>query len=330
MPVSASAVPTETSLPPELVRRAGFYLQLTRSLEDAGHALYLQGRLAGSFYGGLGQEATAVGMALAMGARDVASPLIRDLGVHLVRGMAPETIFRHYLGRAGGPTEGSDGNVHLGSLALGTLTMISHLPETLPVLLGVITGRRMRGEPVAGIGFLGDGGSNGGAFHETLNLAGIWHAPLVVVIERNEWSYTTRSAGMLACDSVMSRAAGYGMHAMQVDGNDVIAVYETACSALDRAREGQPVLVEAMTYRMHGHGSHDGARYVPREELVEWKRHDPLVLWQQHARRTIDWTDLDQRGLEERVAGEIAEARDRAFAAPFPPHDRLTDRVFAA
>lgn len=320
----------ETSLAPELVRRAGYFLHLTRAIEDAGHALYLQGQIPGSFYGGRGQEATAVGMALAMGPRDVASPLIRDLGVHLVRGMEPEVIFRHYLGRAGGPTEGSDGASHLGSLALGTLTMVSHLPETLPVLLGVVEARRMRGEQAAGIGFIGDGGANGGAFHETLNLAGVWRSPLVVCVERNEFSYMTRSSRMMACEEIVSRAAGYGMRAFKVDGNDVFASYETAAAALTLARAGEPVLIEARTFRMRGHGSHDGERYVPAAEREAWLPRDPLVLWRERAQRSIGWSDDDQRELEVRVADEIATARERALAAPYPSADQLEARIFAA
>ncbi len=330
MTASPLELELETPLAPELVRRAGYFLHLTRAIEDAGHALYLQGQVPGSFYGGRGQEATAVGMALAMGARDVASPLIRDLGVHLVRGMEPEVVFRHYLGRSGAPTEGSDGNVHLGSLALGTLTMVSHLPETLSVLLGVVLGRQLRGEPAAGIGFIGDGGANGGAFHETLNLAGVWRSPLVVVVERNEWSYMTRSSRMMACDEIVSRAAGYGMRAFKVDGNDVFAAYETASAALTLARAGEPVLIEARTFRMRGHGSHDGERYVPAEEREAWLAHDPLVLWQERARSSIGWSDDDQRELEVRIADEIATARERALAAPYPSADALASRVFAA
>jgi pyruvate dehydrogenase E1 component alpha subunit len=314
-----------------LLRRAGYWLHLTRAVEEAGRKLYLQGRLPGSFYDGRGQEATAVGVALALGERDVASPAIRDLAVHLVRGVTPEQVLRHYLGKAGAPMEGRDGNVHLGSLAHGTLPMVSHLPETLPVALGVVLGRAWRGERAAAVAFCGDGAANGGAWHETLNLAAVWRAPLVVVVERNGWAYLTPSASMLAVERVSERAPGYGIPAFEVDGNDVALVYDAAGRALAHARDGHgPVLVEAWTYRMHGHGAHDAQRYVPPEELERWGRRDPLVLWRERARAEAGWTDADQAALDETVAGEVADAVAAALAAPYPSAASLRPSVFAS
>jgi len=169
----------------ELLRTAGHWLHLIRAIEEAGRRLYLQGRLPGSFYDGRGQEATAVGSALAMEEDDVACPLIRDMAVHLVRGVTPSEFLRHYLGKSGGPMERRDGNIHLGAFDRGTIPMISHLPEMLPVGMGVALSRSWRGVPSAALGFSGDGASCGGVFHETLNLAAVWNAPLVVVVERN-------------------------------------------------------------------------------------------------------------------------------------------------
>ena len=154
-----------------LIRRAGYWLHLVRALEGAGRRLYLQGRLPGSFYDGYGQEATAVGAGLALAPRDIACPVIRDLAVHLIRGITPAEVLRHYLGKTGGPMDGRDGNVHIGSFERGTIPMISHLPEMLPVVMGVALSRMRRGEPSAALGFCGDGSSSGGVFHETLNLA---------------------------------------------------------------------------------------------------------------------------------------------------------------
>ena len=118
------------------LREAGYWLHLVRALEAAGRRLYLQGRLPGSFYDGYGQEATAVGAGLALAPRDIACPVIRDLAVHLIRGITPAEVLRHYLGKAGGPMDGRDGNVHIGSFERGTIPMISHLPEMLPVVHG--------------------------------------------------------------------------------------------------------------------------------------------------------------------------------------------------
>jgi TPP-dependent pyruvate/acetoin dehydrogenase alpha subunit len=313
-----------------LVRDAGYWLHLTRGVEEAGRRLYLQGRLPGSFYDGCGQEATAVGAALAMAPRDIACPLIRDMAVHLVRGVTPAEIFRHYLGRAGGPMEGRDGNVHLGSFERGTIPMVSHLPEMLPVGMGVALSRARRGEASAALGFCGDGASAGGVFHETLNLAALWKAPLVVIVERNRYAYMTPERTYLAVPEIAARAAGYGIPSWSGDGNDVLEVHSLVGAALEHARAGGgPALVELFTYRMHGHGAHDDQRYVPPDDLATWRQHDPLRCWQADAERLLGWSAGDQEALDARVAAEVKAAVEDALAAPYPDVDGLAPSLFA-
>ncbi len=164
---------------------------LTRSIEERGHALYRQGRIPGSFYTGRGNEAAAVGVAWAMAAQDVGCPTQRDLGVHIVRGMAPWRIIAQYLGRSDGPTRGRDGNVHLGDVGLGTLTMVSHLPAMLPVAVGCALAFRVRNEPRVALGWLGDGGSARGDAHEAMNFAGVRRLPIVFVLDNNGFAYST-------------------------------------------------------------------------------------------------------------------------------------------
>jgi pyruvate dehydrogenase E1 component alpha subunit len=312
------------------LRAAGYWMHLIRAVEEQGRRLYLQGKLPGSFYDGRGQEATSIGTALAMEDDDVATPLIRDMAVHLVRGVTPAEIFRHYLGRAGGPMEGRDGNIHLGAFDRGTIPMISHLPEMLPVGMGVALARRRAGLHSVAFGFCGDGASCGGVFHETLNLAAVWQAPLVVIIERNNYAYMTPQRRYLPVERISARAAGYGIRAWTVDGNDVVDVHSTIKLAADHCRRGGgPALVEAFTYRLHGHGAHDGQKYVPAEELEEWSGRDPLLNWSARAKEEIAWSSNDQEALEARVAAEIDAAVEDALKADFPAVDGLADSVFA-
>lgn len=309
---------------------AGYWLHLIRAVEEAGRRLYLQGRLPGSFYDGRGQEATSVGAALAMGPDDVATPLIRDMAVHLVRGVTPEEMLRHYLGKTGGPMEGRDGNIHLGAFDRGTIPMISHLPEMLPVGMGVALARRRRGVDSVAIGFCGDGASCGGVFHETLNLAAVWKAPLVVVVERNHYAYMTPEQTYLSVSEISSRAAGYGMRAWRADGNDVSEVYDVVSEAAAGARAGEgPGLVEVFTYRMHGHGAHDSQKYVPPDELEAWGPRDPLVRWRTRAQEQIGWNDAQQTELEERVRGVVSAATQAALDAPDPDPADLGPSLFA-
>ena len=183
---------------------------LTRSVEERGHSLYRQGRIPGSFYTGRGNEAAAVGVAWAMAAQDVGCPTQRDLGVHIVRGMAPWRIIAQYLGRSGGPTRGRDGNVHLGDVGLGTLTMVSHLPAMLPVAVGCALAFRVRNEPRVALGWLGDGGSARGDAHEAMNLAGVRRLPVVFVLDNNGFAYSTPAHLEYGVTHLAERAAAYG------------------------------------------------------------------------------------------------------------------------
>jgi pyruvate dehydrogenase E1 component alpha subunit len=312
------------------VEEAGYWLHLIRAIEEAGRRLYLQGRLPGSFYDGRGQEATAVGAAMAMSDIDIACPLIRDMAVHLVRGVSAAEMLRHYLGKAGGPMEGADGNIHLGAFRRGTIPMISHLPEMLSVGLGVALSRTRRGQPSVALGFCGDGATCAGVFHETLNVAAVWRAPLVVVVERNHYAYMTPEDRYLPVPTLISRAAGYGIESATVDGNDVLAVNRTVGSALAYARNGGgPVLIEAFTYRMHGHGAHDAQRYVPDGEIDYWAQRDPIDVWRQTAIRYCGWSEADHDAMTNRVQETVEQALAEAQGAPYPSTETLGSRVFA-
>lgn len=265
-----------------------------------------------------------------MGPDDVATPLIRDMGVHLVRGVTPAEVLRHYLGKAGGPMEGRDGNIHLGAFDRGTIPMISHLPEMLPVGMGVALARCRRGIDSVAIGFCGDGASCGGVFHETLNLAAVWKAPFVVIVERNHYAYMTPERAYLPVPELSVRAAGYGMQAWSADGNDVSEVHTVVSEAVASARAGEgPALVEVFTYRMHGHGAHDAQKYVPAEELTEWSARDPLLRWRKQAEEEIGWSDSQQSDLEERVSAAVSAAVQEALQAEYPHPADLEPSLFA-
>ena len=187
-----------------------------------------------------------------------------------------------------------------------------------------------RGEASAALGFCGDGSSSGGVFHETLNLAAVWKAPLVVIVERNGFAYMTpehevpgragdrRPRGRLRHPLVERRRQRRARGAL------------ARGAALEHARSGAgPALVELFTYRMHGHGAHDDQRYVPPGELEAWALRDPLLRWHELAVEQLGWTAEDQQALEARVAGEIAAALEDALAAPYPDPGGLAASVFA-
>ena len=307
------------------------WMRLTRTFDEQMVAMWKQGRGLGGTFSGRGHEAISVGAGLALEPDDVVAPMHRDLGTYLVRGMSPERIFGNMLGRATGASRGRDANLHgVGDLSLGIIGFISHLPQSLPTTLGVAMSFKYRNQPRVAMTFVGDGGTTAGVFHETLNMAGLWQAPFVLIIENNQYAYSTPLRQQMHTPNFTERASGYGVATATVDGNSVTEVYEACRQALDRARTGGgPTVIEATTMRMLGHAIHDGAEYVPRSLLEEWEKRDPVVVHRAHLEAsgiagaaTLDRLDAAAR---ERIDAAIAEAE----RAPMPDPATLHDGVYA-
>src|SRR3954465_9195818 len=262
---------------------------VTRGVEERGHILYRQGKIPGSFYTGRGNEASAVGVASAMGADDVACPTQRDMGAPIARGTEPWRIFAQYMGRKDGFTNGKDGNVHMGDFRLGMIAMVSHLPAMLPVATGCALAFKLRGEPRVALGWLGDGGAARGDAHEAMNFAGVRRLPMVFVIDNNQFAYSTPTNLEFAVPHLADRAEGYGFEGVVVDGTDVLAVYREARRAIDKARAGGgPTLLECLTLRMEGHAVHDDAFYVPKPLFERWAESDPIERFRTWLRDNAD------------------------------------------
>ncbi|MFW6201117.1 MAG: thiamine pyrophosphate-dependent dehydrogenase E1 component subunit alpha, partial [Gemmatimonadota bacterium] len=223
----------------ETLRRMLHYMKLQRAVEDRIVALYRQGKVVGGVYTGLGHEAIGVGSAIHLGGDDVVYPSHRDLGAYLLKGMRPATVLAQYLGRVDGPTRGRDGNLHMGDLSLGIGSFISHMADTVPVSAGVALSfllREQHGRVV--LCYNGDGATSRGDWHEGLNIAAVMELPVVYICVNNQYAYSTPLHRQMAVGSVAERAFGYGMPVQTVDGNDVLAVYEAAGEAVERARSG--------------------------------------------------------------------------------------------
>src|SRR5512141_583066 len=286
---------------------------LTRGIEERGHILYRQGKIPGSFYTGRGNEAASVGIATAMGADDVGTPLHRDMGVHIVKGVEPWRIFAQYMGRADGPTKGRDGNVHMADSKLGLIAMVSHLPAMLPVAVGCALAFRIREEKRVAVGWFGEGASARGDCHEAMTLAGVRKLPMVFVCDNNQWAYSTPTHLEYAVEHLADRAQAYGFDGVVVDGTDVRAVYREAKYAIEKARAGGgPTLVECLTLRMEGHAVHDDAFYVPRELFEEWAKRDPLERFRSWLREHVELGDDEEQNLTSGVKRLLHEALEKA------------------
>src|SRR3954469_25546591 len=319
----------ETTLKPEEMLELYRYLKLTRLVEERLVNLYRQTKVVGGGFRSLGQEATAVGTAYALDAGDFISPLIRDLGAVLVKGIRPRDIFAQYMAKAWGPSEGRDLNIHFGDMEKGFIGPISHLGDMIPVMTGIVLGARMRKLDTVAVAYIGDGGMSTGAFHEGLNFAAVQKLPLIIVAEHNWYAYSPPTSKQTAVANLADKAAGYGIPGYVVDGNDVVACYEVMKRAAEYARGGGgAVLIEAKTYRRKGHAEHDDQRYIPAGELEHWERRDPVERFHRHllAKGVAAQEQLDEITAD--VRREIEEDSAWAESSPMPDAEKAAYNVF--
>ncbi|MGZ8708225.1 MAG: thiamine pyrophosphate-dependent dehydrogenase E1 component subunit alpha [Gaiellaceae bacterium] len=303
---------------------------MSRGIEERGHILYRQGKIPGSFYTGRGNEGAAVGVATAMGPDDVGTPLHRDMGVHVVRGVEPWRIFAQFMGRVDGPTKGRDGNVHMADSKLGLIAMVSHLPAMLPVAVGCALAFRIREEKRVAVGWFGEGASARGDTHESMTLAGVRKLPVVFICDNNQWAYSTPTYLEFATEHVADRAEAYGFEGIVVDGTDVLAVYREAKRAIEKAREGGgPTLIECVTLRMEGHAVHDDAFYVPKELFEKWAENDPIERFRTWLHANADMSDEEEDEITGEVKKTLNDALKRAEESPLPDPSTLTEGVYA-
>ncbi len=325
----AQLEPTHTAASAQLTvgdrRELLRYMLLMRATEERSLALYRQGKVPGSYYDGRGQEAVSVGSAFALGPRDRACILHRDLGAHLIRGVAPGRVLAQMMGRVGGVTNGRDGNMHFGDHKLGCVGMVSMLPDMAPVACGLALAFQMRREPRVAMTWFGDGSTANGQWHEAMNVAGVRRLPIVFILENNQYAYSTPNEREFAVEPV-ERAATYGFAGVKVDGNDVEAVFGAAAEACDRARVGGgPTLIQAETMRMHGHGAHDDMSYVPPELIEHWAARDPIETFQKRLRED----GIETGGLHAAVAETLEQETEWALARPMPDPDTAAEGVYA-
>src|SRR5207248_2945996 len=320
---------TETTLTPQQMLELYRYLMLTRLVEERLVNLYRQTKVVGGVFRSLGQEATAVGTAYALAPQDFITPLIRDLGAVLVKGIRPRDIFAQYMAKAWGPSGGRDLNIHFGDLDKGFIGPISHLGDMIPVMTGIALAGRMQQRDLVAVAYIGDGGMSTGAFHEGLNFAAVQRLPLIVIAEYNWYAYSTPTQLQTAVENLADKAAGYGIPGHIVDGNDVIACYEVTKQAAEFARGGGgAVLIEAKTYRRKGHAEHDDQRYIEPGELEFWERRDPVTRYERHL---IEHEIATREQLDEIVADvkrEIDEDVAWAESSPMPDAEQAARNVF--
>jgi TPP-dependent pyruvate/acetoin dehydrogenase alpha subunit len=307
-----------------------YFMQLNRQLEERMVRLFRQNKIVGGLYSSLGQEAVSVGSAYALEPRDWLAPMIRNIGALLVKGFKPRDIFTQHMAKYTSPTLGKDGTSHFGDLKVRhTVSPISMLGDLIPVMTGVAMAGRYLGQNIVTLTWIGDGGSSTGAFHEGLNFAAVQRAPFVLILENNQWAYSTPVARQVPLKNLADRGRAYGITSKTVDGNDVLAVYNATKDAVDDCRAGNgPVLIEVKTMRMKGHAQHDPAEYVPREMFEHWKVRDPIALYEKYLTENKVWDAKKKTEIDARIERELDVEQKFAEESPSPPPELAERGVY--
>jgi acetoin:2,6-dichlorophenolindophenol oxidoreductase subunit alpha len=290
-----------------------------RRFEQRTHELFLAGLVRGTTHLGIGQEAVAAGFAAAMHEDDWTFCTYRGHNHTLARGVPMEPVLLELVGKQGALMGGKGGSMHLTSVEHGVMGSYAIVGAHLPIAVGAAWSAQYRKTDQVAVCFFGDGTTNIGAFHEALNLAVVWKAPVVFVCENNQYMEYTAIRSVTAVERpAADRASAYGLEPLVVDGNDVEAVYAMAKRVVDRARAGEgPSLVEAVTYRHGGHSRADPGTYRPEEEVKAWMARDPIPTQRQRMLDAgVETSELER--IETEVEASIAAAEKAAREAPDP------------
>ena len=291
-------------------------LLLPRMIEEKMLLLLRQGKIS-KWFSGIGQEAIAVGASLALQPDEWIMPLHRNLGVFTTRNMPLHKLFMQWQGSAEGYSKGRERSFHFGSKSHHICGMISHLGPQLAIADGVALAYKLRKENKVSLTFTGEGGTSEGDFHEALNIAAVWDLPVIFLIENNGYGLSTPANEQYRCENLVDRAKGYGMEGVQINGNNILTVYDTVKGVRDYCiHQQKPYLIECKTFRMRGHEEASGIKYIPQQLFDEWKEKDPVTNYENYLLNEEVLTAEAVRSIKEETKNLIEEELATGFAAP--------------
>jgi TPP-dependent pyruvate/acetoin dehydrogenase alpha subunit len=326
----SNADPIASTVSPVLLRAWLQRMLEIRAFEERVQELFLDGLIEGTTHLCQGQEGVSVGAIAALEPRDYLTITYRGHGHALARGMEPEVAFAELMGRAGGCCKGLGGSMHLTDFARNLIGSFAIVGASYPVAVGAAMSAKLRGSDSVAMGFCGDGATNIGTFHESLNMAAVWKAPVVFVVENNLYGEYSPLHETTAVTDLASRATGNGLEGVTVDGQDVEAVHAVCSRAVARARSGGgPTLVEAKTYRYRGHSRTDPAKYRASEEVDAWKARDPIRILAGRLDAAIGFDAAALKTLEAETRLAIDGASQRAALSPVIDLEEVGRYVYA-
>jgi 2-oxoisovalerate dehydrogenase E1 component len=300
-------------------------------IEEKMLVLLRQGKIT-KWFSGWGQEAISVGSTWAMKDGEYILPMHRNLGVFTTRNVPLNRLFSQFQGKQNGFTKGRDRSFHFGTQEHKIIGMISHLGPQLGIADGIALSNLLKEEKLSTLVFTGDGGASEGDFHESLNVAAVWNLPVIFCVENNSWGLSTPSDEQFKCKQFIDKGIGYGMEAIQMDGNNILEVIRTVRKiAIDIRENPRPVLLEAMTFRIRGHEESSGTKYYPEGIQDEWSLKDPLLNYEQFLKDEGILTDAIEKEYKESLKTLIQSSFETAQNEPLITSDPLTEEtdVFA-
>lgn len=301
-----------------------------RLFEEKVFELYGQNIVPGTIHLYAGEEAVAVGVCSALRKDDYVTSTHRGHGHCLAKGADAKRTMMEVLGKKTGYCRGKGGSMHIADFSIGMLGATAVVGAGLPIAVGAGLSAKLRGTDQVTACFFGDGASNQGTFHESLNMAGVWRLPVIFVCENNLYAMGTRQSQVMAISNIAKRAEGYGFAGVAVEGNDVLTVYEAAHQAVEKARRGDgPTLIECKTYRHRGHSRVDPAKYRPKEEVEEWLNRDPIKLFKERLLKQHLLDEAKLKQVENQVTIEVDDAVRSAKESPYPDPEEALEDVYA-
>ncbi|MBT8287067.1 MAG: dehydrogenase E1 component subunit alpha/beta [Bacteroidia bacterium] len=284
-----------------------------RMIEEKMLILLRQGKIS-KWFAGIGQEAIAVGVCMALKDDEYILPMHRNLGVFTTRNIPLHRLFSQWQGKASGFTKGRDRSFHFGTQEFKIVGMISHLGPQLGVANGIALAELIKKTNKITAVFTGEGGTSEGDFHEALNVAAVWNLPVLFCVENNGYGLSTPTSEQYKCEHIADKARGYGMESVIIEGNNILEVYETVSRlAKEIRKKPRPVLLEFKTFRMRGHEEASGTKYVPKALMEKWALKDPLVNYQAYLRENEILTEVIELEIKEKIVHEINANLNIAF-----------------
>lgn len=301
-----------------------------RFFEERVFELYAQNLVPGTIHLYAGEEAVAVGVCSSLREVDYVTSTHRGHGHCIAKGADLKRTMAEILGKSTGYCKGKGGSMHIADFAIGMLGATAVVGAGLPIAVGAGLSVKLRGTDQVVACFFGEGASNQGTFHESINMASVWRLPVIFVCENNLYAMGTRQSRVMNIENIADRAVAYGIPGVVVDGNDVLAVYEAAQRAVQRARKGEPPsLLECKTYRLRGHSRVDPARYRPKEEVEEWLSRDPIKRFEERLMQMKAFTEAEIQQIKREVSSAIEEAVRFAMESPYPAPEEALEDVYA-